>query len=155
MNRKRKIIVNILIKIFIALIIITANYSVVNILEKSNLKTASSVGVIGSIDVQTTINISTYYYMINITKYMLSIILGINILILIIFDIFAIFKNIKYNNRLKINILLRLNLLIIMSILIEILIYLLMPQYSIFFNIIIISILLIIGYIRNLKEGGL
>jgi len=155
MNRKRKIIVNILIKIFITLIIITVNYSIVNILEKSNLKTASSVGVIGSIDVQTTINISTYYYMINITKYMLSIILGINILILIIFDIFAIFKNIKHNNRLKINILLRLNLLIIMSILIEILIYLLMPQYSIFFNIIIISILLIIGYIRNLKEGGL
>jgi len=155
MNRKRKIIVNILIKIFIALIIITANYSVVNILEKSNLKTASSVGVIGSIDVQTIINISTYYYMINITKYMLSIILGINILKLIIFDIFEIFKNIRYNNRFKINILLRLNLLIIISILIKILIYLLMPQYSIFFNIIIISILLIIGYIRSLKERGL
>jgi len=155
MNRKRKIIVNILIKIFISLIIITANYSVVNILEKSNLKTASSVGVIGSIDVQTIINISTYYYMINITKYMLSIILGINILKLIIFDIFEIFKNIRYNNRFKINILLRLNLLIIISILIKILIYLLMPQYSIFFNIIIISILLIIGYIRSLKERGL
>jgi len=133
MDRKRKIIVIILIKIFIALIIITANYSVVNILGKDNLKTASSVGVIGSNDVQTTINISTYYYMINITKYLLSIILVINIIILIVFDIFEIFKNIRYNNRFKLNILLSLNLLIIISMLIEILIYILYINATIFY----------------------
>ena len=146
----KRIIVNSAIKIIILSIVITVNYLMVKHLGY-NLKEASAVTIIGENDGPTTIYISAKFNMINLLKYSLSVIFGINILILIIFDIIELVKNKSYDTKNKFKIVFGINLRIIIALLIETLIYSLIPSMSILGNIIIISIFLILIYIRKIN----
>jgi Na+-transporting methylmalonyl-CoA/oxaloacetate decarboxylase beta subunit len=148
MDKKKRIVLNIGIKIILLSVVITVNYFVIKHFGY-NVKEASAVTIIGDENRPTTIYISAKFNMINLLKYSLSIILGINTLILITFNILELVKNKAYDIKNKFKIVLGINLRIIIALIIETVIYSLVPSFAMLGNIILISILLIILYFKK------
>ena len=145
MDRKNKIFV----KIIILSVIISSNYLLLKYFN-NEFKETPTVTVIDSTDGPTTIYISAKFIIVNILKYSLSIVLGINILILIVFDVLRFVQK-KYDRKNKLRIILGINFRIIIALLLEIIIYLLIPSMAILANIVFISIFLIILYLKKIK----
>jgi Na+-transporting methylmalonyl-CoA/oxaloacetate decarboxylase beta subunit len=151
MSKNNRIIIIIGIKIIVLLIAIISNYLILKYLG-TEFKEAS-VTVIGGEDGPTTIYISASLIMVNILKFIPSIIIGINLLMLIVFDIFEIVKRKIYDRKNKLKIILGINFRIIIASLVEIIIYSAIPALSIFGNIILISIFLIIMYLKRIENN--
>jgi Na+-transporting methylmalonyl-CoA/oxaloacetate decarboxylase beta subunit len=152
MSKNNRIIIIIGIKIIILLIAVILNYLILKYLG-TEFKEASAVVVGGSEDGPTTIYISSTHIMMNILKFTPSIIIGINLLMFIVFDILEIVKRKFYDRRNKLKIILGINLRIIITSLVEIIVYSAIPALSIFGNIILISIFLIIMYLKRIKSN--
>jgi hypothetical protein len=90
--------------------------------------------------------------MINLLKYSLSIIFGINILVLIIFDVLELVKNKSYDTKNKFKIVLGINSRIIIALLIETAIYSLVPLMAVLGNIVLISVFLIMLYLKKINR---
>ena len=149
MDRKNKNIVKIFVKIIFLLVIISANYFLLKYFN-NEFKEAPTVTVIDDADGATTIYISANFNIANILKYLPSIVLGINILILIVFDVLEL-VNKKFDKKNKLRIILGINLRIIIALIFEIIIYSLIPSMAMLGNIIFISILLIILYHKKIR----
>ena len=147
MDRKNKNIVKIFVKIIFLLVIISANYFLLKYFN-NEFKEAPTVTVIDDADGATTIYISANFNIANILKYLPSIVLGINILI--VFDVLEL-VNKKFDKKNKLRIILGINLRIIIALIFEIIIYSLIPSMVMLGNIIFISILLIILYHKKIR----
>jgi Na+-transporting methylmalonyl-CoA/oxaloacetate decarboxylase beta subunit len=152
MSKNNKIIIIIGIKIIILLIAVISNYLILKYLG-TEFKEASAVVVSGGEDGPTTIYISASFIMVNIIKFTPSIIIGINLLMFIVFDILEIVKRKIYDRRNKLKIIFGINLRIIIASLVEIIVYSAIPALSIFGNIILISIFLIIMYLKRIESN--
>jgi Na+-transporting methylmalonyl-CoA/oxaloacetate decarboxylase beta subunit len=136
MRIRKKIIINIFLKIFFVFIIIMLNYFFVKH-NKIAISENTSVEIIGGTDGSTTIYIFLKYILINILRYSLSLFFIIGIVTLLIYDIINIKNDKKYSIKYKFKTVLTVYLFIIISTIIEITFNLLGPMISVILNIII------------------
>ncbi|MDR0291016.1 MAG: hypothetical protein LBI06_08790 [Treponema sp.] len=150
-DKKVNVIVNIAIK-FIFLFALIIGSCLISKYANNNFQKAASVEIIGGSDGSTTLLVGSAFNLENILIYSLSTFLIIDILILIIFDIMYS-RGIKtYNKKFKFKIILAMDLFMILALLIEIIFNLLGNWIALILNVILISTLFLMLYIK--KNNG-
>jgi hypothetical protein len=149
-NVRKNIILNIIFLIVLIFIIILVNY----IFQDFFNKIIYDRGVYSIIEgADGPVTIYTPYSLINILRYLLSIFIIMNIIILLVYDIIELIGSKKYSIKYKFKIIFVIDLIVILSTLVEIIFFLLSTTISIIFNIILISILLIkIYFVRIIAQ---
>jgi hypothetical protein len=138
---KKRIIINIILKIFFISVIIILNYifikyKAVNIFGYTSTVTEEANG-------STTIYISQKYYLINVLIHSLSLFFIVDTITLLIYDIINLKNDKKYSIKYKLRIIFIIGVFIIISTTIEMIFMLLGPTVSIVLNIILLSTFLV------------